>query len=350
MEQKTIFVKDKLLTELENNIQDAAALVTETGEVIKNNFPNVKWSVALLWILTQKAEVRDYFCRELAKRAAAANGLSCEYGSKNAANLPQSIIDNRRINEAMIAKELGTIKRLGRLANSADGLKNLSTYLRTGALYIDADGWTIIDDKAADLLKTYCSVTVENKTEAAFVATVEKMREAAASIKQAHGKLAELAATPQGKKDIADCDYMADRLLVGSRLRLSSDSAVWRALVTFVAVHRTKDVARFFNGVGIPKYSVSEVYALTGYLPAPTPGLRIKYPDLYKNVAFRGYYSSAAQYDDTPEAIKALRQYMEQLEAKAVYGKVYLDDDGEVRAEMKYKNGGVYSIDGIFTD
>ena len=35
MEVKTIFVKDKLLRELENNIHDAAALVTELGEVVK---------------------------------------------------------------------------------------------------------------------------------------------------------------------------------------------------------------------------------------------------------------------------------------------------------------------------
>lgn len=70
MEVKTIFVKDKLLRELENNIHDAAALVTELGEVVKNQFPNLKWDNALLWILIQKAEVRDYFCREMAKNAA----------------------------------------------------------------------------------------------------------------------------------------------------------------------------------------------------------------------------------------------------------------------------------------
>ena len=351
MEVKTIFVKDKLLRELENNIHDATALVTELGEVVKNQFPNLKWDNALLWIIIQKAEVRDYFCLEMAKKAAKNANLSCEYDRKDTGNLSQSVIVNRKINEAAIAKELGIIKKIGQLAKYGDGLKDLSTYLRSGAIFIAADGWVTIAENYVDLLKTYCSVTVENKAEAAFANTVEAMREHAAQIKQAHAKLAELAATPQGKKDIADCDYMADRLLVGSRLRLSSDSAVWRALVTFVAAHRSKDVARFFNAMGIPKFDVKEVYDRTGFLPDPTPGLRIKYPELYKNVAYRGDYSSASRFDDTPEGVNGLRQYMEQLKTNGVYDKVYLGDDGEIRTEIKkYQGIGVYAIDGIFTD
>lgn len=350
MEVKTVFVKDKLLRDLENNIHDAAALATELGEVIKTHFPNVKWDTALLWIIMQNAEVRDYFCLEMAEKAAKKAGLSCEYDRKDTGNLSQSVIVNRKINEAAIAKELGIIRKIGQLAKYGDGLKDLSTYLRTGAIFIADDGWVTIAENYADLLKTYCSVTAENKAEAAFANTVEAMREHVAQIKQGHAKLAELAATPQGQKDIADCDYMADRLLVGSRLRLSSDSAVWRALVTFVTVHRSKDVARFFNSMGIPKFDVKEVYARTGFLPDPTPGLRIKYPELYKNVNYRGYYSSAAQFDDTPEGVDKLRQYMEQLKNNPVYEKVYLDDNGDVCKDMKYKGNSLYAVNGIFTD
>ena len=347
MEKKTVFVKDILLQELKNDIHDAAALFTELGDVVKKYIPNAKWSLALLWILMQKAEVREYFRAEIVKKAAEKAGLPCEYDRKGTANLSQEVIINRKVVEATVTKELGVIKKLDQLEKYGDGLKNLSTYLRTGAIYIDVDGWVTVADDYAELLKTYCSVTVESRAEAAFVSAVEAMRAGVDQIKQNHAKLAELAATPQGKEDIESCGYMADRLLVGSRLRLSSDSAVWRALVTFVTAHREKDVARFFNSKGIPTFSVKEVYTFSGYLAEPTPGLRIKYPELYKNVAYRGYYSSAAPFEDTPEGVEQTREYIEHFKANPIYKRVYICDEcGEVCKDTKYdRTSGPYFAD-----
>ena len=336
MEIKTVFVKDKLLSDLIANINEAAALFTELLDVIKNQFPRIERNTDLLWILLQKNEVREYLCSEIAKNAAIKNGLNCEYDRTDMANLSQSTIFERRVNEATIAHELGIFKRISNLVKydyQNGKLRHLQTYLRTGAIYVDADGWVTIATDSEKRLKAYCSVTVENKTEAAFVSKVEAMRDHVAKIKKLHTELADLAATDAGKDDISNSAYMEDRLLVGKQMRLSGDNAVWRSLVTFVTAHRTEDIARFFNSFAIPEYDVIDVYNRVGYLSAPTPGLRLKYPALYENVAFRGSFGSSPFDEDTPEGIEALKEYIELLKARNTYKNVYINSDGQVSWE-----------------
>ncbi len=343
MEVKTIFIKDLLLQELTNDIQEVANVVTEIGEVVKKRFPELKWNTALLWVLVQNYEVRNYFMHEIARRNANANGFDCAYkpfGEIDAIDkMSDTVREQRRFNEMLISRDTRVIKSLDLISKNLGNLKNLSTYLRTGALYIDEDGYVIIADNAKQLLQAYCSVTAENKNELAFVAKIEAMKEAAIKIKQLQVELSALAAKSKGKKSIADSCYAVERLLVAENMRLTSDSVTWRALVTFLATYRSKDTPRFFNTVGIPAFDAENIYNVSGYLWPATPGLRMRYPQLYKNVDYRGRYGSGIYDNDTLEDYKELEVEIKRCKANEKYREVYIDEHGYLLCKSKYIAG-----------
>lgn len=331
MEIRTIFVKDKLLNDLSTNIHDAAAFFTNLLEIIKKQFPNIERNTDLLWILLQKEGVREYLCFEMSKSAAIRNGFACEY-EKKPEDLLQSTLLERKFNEATIRQDLSPFRKITELTKRdyhTGELRHLFTYLRTGAIFVDSDGWVTIAKDADARLKAYCSVTTENKKEATFVSTLVAMRNDVAQIKKRRADLANLVINEVNKDAILNSGHMEDRLLIAPNMRLMGDNAVWRSLVTFITTHRAQDTARFFNSVGTPKYDVIEVYNRTGYLPAPTPGLRLKYPALYANVSYLRNKSSIPFDVDDAEMVEALREYIEQMKARG-FKNVHLNDDGVV--------------------
>lgn len=307
MKTETIFVKDRLLAELLGGIEDAAAKMDRVGQLIKAR-TSLTWSVSLAWVILKSPAVRKYLSGALTLTAGELRQLEC------------SAEERGKIAELMALAKKGRLHivedfaKIDAASDFAD-LKNVSTYLRTGAIVIDKDGNTAVAKNAKELLTDYCSVTVRTADEAAFVAKVREMQKyeneiqaACEKLAGAHREFVKLAKYEQGAA-LKHCqrnnggDY--DGVTLSDEIRLSNAGAIWRALITFMKSNYTAyDGPHFYNRIGIPAYDVEQVYNLTGYRPEATPALRYRFPKLYENVAYRGELSSAL-YDDTPDGYAA---------------------------------------------
>lgn len=320
MKKEIIFVKDILLQELRENVQPAADFLGEVGKVFETNFPKIKWSTAVLYSLIQEYDVCEFFMDQRKRKAAKDSGLDCGYTETSTRAIDfcsEQIKFNRNFVEASIAKDLALIKRLQEIAAGKlylDSSKRLLTYLRTGAIYIDANGGTKIAENIDDILTDYCSVTVENSAESKFFSQFLSLREAVEKAKQAQYDLSRLTVDSAMGKTISYDAYKYDRLTVDNNIYLLSDTASWRIFIQYMASKRGTDKPRFFNRVGYPDVDLEEIYNATGYLFPPTNGLRVKYPDLYKKIAYTGtthtiVNSLGQKVDtyrngDTPEGVK----------------------------------------------
>ena len=291
MEKKTIFVKDILLQELCDNIQERAEKMAEVGKVFKKVFPSMPWSVDAFLGITQNYELREYTKQKIREQTAQNFGLNCCYGTPPD-KISHDIIMNRKMVEFHTVDDL---KTLSVTSNYFMESKGIITYLRTGAIYVDKNEQVVIAKNANDLLKDYCSVTIENSKEANFMAGLIEAGKAAKVLCSQFVSLSKLA-------DVDGCDILhhsgyVDRLHLCDGMLICSDSMPRRAFVKFIAVAREKDSPRFFNRQALPKVTAESIFRATGYLLGATAQLRSEYPALYKNVPYRGYVDSVNNYD-----------------------------------------------------
>ncbi len=308
MKTETIFVKDRLLAELLGGIEDAAAKMDRVGRLIKAR-TSLTWCVPLAWVILKSPAVRKHLSGKLTLTTGELRQLEC------------SDEERSKIAELMALARKGRLRIVEDLVNvdvASDfaDLKNVSTYLRTGAIVIDKAGNTVIAKNAKELLTTYCSVTVRTEDEAAFVAKVREMQNyeneiqaACEKLADAHREFVKLAKYRQGAA-LEHCQRSNgknyDGVTLSNEIRLSNEGAIWRALITFMrSDFDTFNGPRFYNRIGIPGYDFEQVYKLSGYKPAATPALRYQFPELYKDVPYRGELSSL--YDDTPEGYAAFK-------------------------------------------
>lgn len=308
MKSEVIFVKDRLLNDLLDGIETAANKMTRLGAVIKSR-TSLTWSVSLAWVILKSPAVRKHLSGTITLRADEVRELECS--AEERARIAE-LLKLARKGHFRIMEDFATVDPSSDFAE----LKEMTTYLRTGVITIDKHGNTVIAKNAKELLTAYCSVIVETDAEAAFVEKAREMQQYDGDMKAARQKLIEahreLVALAKDRKGSA-AKYLGysenapamREVNLSEEIRLSSDSAVWRALVTFVKPSRgEKDGPRFYNSVGIPTYDLTQVYALTGYRPEATPALRHQYAELYKDVPYRGANPNSPYvelYEDTPE-------------------------------------------------
>lgn len=329
MKTETIFVKDRLLAELLGGIEDAAAKMDRVGQLIKAR-TSLTWSVPLAWVILKSPAVRKHLSGALTLTAGELRQLEC------------SAEERGKIAELMALAKKGRLHivedfaKIDAASDFAD-LKNVSTYLRTGAIIIDKAGKTTVAKNAKELLTDYCSVTVRTADEAAFVAKVREMQNYENEIQAAREKLAgahrefvKLAKSRQGAA-LEHCQRSNggdfDGVTLSDEIRLSNAGAIWRALITFMkSDYDTYDGPHFYNRIGIPAYDVEQVYNLTGYRPEATPALRYRFPKLYENVAYRGELTGL--YDDTPNGYAAFKADADAgkqcADCQLVYNRIYI--------------------------
>ena len=314
MKSEVIFIKDRLLNDLLSGIDAAADKMARLGSVISQR-TSLTWSVPLAWVILKSPAVRKYLENTLRLTGDEARQLDCsdEERSKIAELLQLAQKGRFHVVEDFV--------RIDPADDFAD-LKEITTYLRTGAITVDKQGRTVKAKNAADLLAAYCTVSADTAQEAEFVSKVREMQSLDAQIKTArqnlmnsHREFIQLAKSRQGEASnhlAASYTKTTREICLSDEIRLNSDSAVWRSLITYLKPARgTDDGPRFYNRVGIPGFGWDKVFELSGYRPAATPALRYRYPELYKDVPFRGTAGdrwNGELYEDTPEGMKAFKQ------------------------------------------
>lgn len=312
MKAEVIFVKDRLLNELLGGIENAAQKMTRLGDVIKAR-TSLTWSVSLAWVILKSPAVRKHLSKAVTLNADEVREQECS--PEERARITE-LLKLARKGHFRIMEDFATVDPSSDFAE----LKEMTTYLRTGAITVDRSGNTVIAKNAKELLTAYCSVVVETSKEAEFVEKVREMKQyenemkaARQKLTEAHGELVQLTKVRTGHA----AEYLSQtenapgmrEVCLSDEIRLSSDSSVWRALVTFVKPTRgEQDGPRFYNRWGIPTYDFEQVYKLTGYRPEATPALRYQYAGLYKDVPYRGYNPNlpyVEEYDDTPDGYAA---------------------------------------------
>lgn len=338
MEKKTVFVKDVLLTELTDELQRVAAVLKDAGEGFKTLFPSIAWkneTVQALVFDPLAGEINQFLYCDLIRRKADENSVSVGFIADSGVR-PGN--DQEKANYNFIQFQIGGNWRKIQALRDQKNARSLQTFLRTGALTIDAYGLAVVAKDAANRLKDYCSVTVENDQEKAYYDKAVALQKAANAIKTMRDELADAAATPAARKDILTDRRDIEKLRLSEEIRLTSVSAIWRGLITHVLIYRKNDAPHFFNDQGKTLLSLAEIYNLLGFKPRASAGLRIACPDLYDGVAFENVWPYTAEY---------FKEYKQELEHKKKKGYIIEIDQqrGTVEVTTAFQKSSTFNTD-----
>lgn len=297
--KEKIYTRERMRAELTNGLNDAARKLETLQEVTARNLPGSVWCDNFVWALAQYPDLKYYFRERILKDTATRMGLNYEFG---AILVSEDVKLNRKLVEIDARPAIETISEFV-------AYLDVHKYLRIGAIHIADNGAVKIASDAVERIEAFCSVYAESTAEKAFIGRLTAMQETAARLEKLHGEFLNAIDVPGGQAAAQTCKryYTADLFYLAQGLRLNAPNMIWRAFVGFCANGRKKDAPHFYNKVGIPEIDVPELYKLTGYKPAATPELRVKFPKLYKDEPYRMFIGSTI-YDDAQGV-----EYVEEL-------------------------------------
>lgn len=298
--KEKIYTSEQMRRNLENGLNNAARKLETLQKVAARDLPGSVWCNNFIWALVQYPDIKFHYRERILKDKAAQLGLNCDFG---ATLVSEDVKLNRKIVELETRQPFETISGFLRLSD-------IHTYLRAGAIYIDEKGIVKIAANALKLIETFCSVYIESTQEKSFVNNLNALQDAAKRLEKLHSEFVNSIDVPGGKEAAKWCVryYMADRFELVQGLRLNAPNMIWRAFIAFCASIRKNDSPHFYNKAGTPEISVAELYKLTGYKPAATPELRIKFPELYKGVPYRNFIGCAI-FDDA-DGVETVRKQL----------------------------------------
>lgn len=314
--KERVFINEKMRKRLEESLYNTADYLTNIGGIVKTNFKGAKWCTAFLWALDQYPDLRNYYCQKLYKDTAEALGLDCWI---DAGIVPtEKVRLNRHIVEIQIAASQKAIKEYK--INP-----EIRALLCTGAIYIDNAGAVRIATNAADMITEYCSVFVESAKEKAFIKSLTALQNAAGELEKCYQAFNDQVNNAEAKNSInwRSRDFNINKLCLCDNLPLVANSTLWRAFVSLCLPERQKDAPHFYNRVGVPKISVAELWELSGYLPAATPELCVKFPELYPVSALK------MTAEESKEAIRIVKEKIKQVNTT-------LDERGQIVRNSKF--------------
>ena len=278
MEKQAVFIDAARREHLANHLPVVAGIVAAAGDAMRANFPALTWDTRALWILAFEPAARAYLCQLIRERAADAAGLNCawELGNPQPPKVVNVILVDEVEHPAPLSEEIKFNRRLVELQTkdtrapflALDGC-GIEPFLRTGALYIDAEGRTQIATDAAERLADFCTLYAETPQQAAFVAALDAMKAEAAKMSAAYLKaLAVLPAQARKEMSANAGFYMPTlgALASGGQIRITAEDATPRALISFFGLARaSRDAApKFYNLAGIWDYTAEDAAALLG--------------------------------------------------------------------------------------
>ena len=298
--KEKIYTNEKLRRNLEIGLNNAARKLETLRKVAAQDLPCSVWCNNFIWALAQYPDIKFHYRERILKDKAAHLGLTCDFG---ATLVSEDVKLNRKIVELETRQPFETISGFLRLSD-------IHTYLRAGAIYIDEKGAVKIAANASKLIETFCSVYIESTKEKAFIDRLNALQGTAKRLEELHSEFVNSIDVPGGKEAAKWCAryYMSDKFELAHGLRLNAANMIWRAFIAFCTRIRKNDSPHFYNRAGIPEISVAELHKLTGYKPAATPGLRIKFPELYKDVPYRNFIGSAI-FDDA-DGVETVRKQL----------------------------------------
>ena len=275
--KKHVFTDTARLKRLEDCLPIAAQRVAAAGDAMRAQFPALPWNTRALWVLAFEPAAREYLCNEILQRAADAAGMPCEWGREDyTPKVVNVILVDEVEHPAPLSEEIKFNRRLVELQTkdtrapflALDGC-GIEPFLRTGALYIDAEGRTQIATDAAERLADFCTLYAETPQQAAFVAALDAMKAEAAKMSAAYLKaLAVLPAQARKEMSANAGFYMPTlgALASGGQIRITAEDATPRALISFFGLARaSRDAApKFYNLAGIWDYTAEDAAALLG--------------------------------------------------------------------------------------
>lgn len=298
--KEKIYTSEKLRRNLEIGLNNAAMKLETLQKVVTQDLPGSAWCNNFIWALAQYPGIKFHYRGRILKDKAAHLGLTCDFG---ATLVSEDVKLNRKIVELETRQPFETISGFLRLSD-------IHTYLRAGAIYIDEKGTVKIAANASKLIETFCSVYIESAKEKAFIDNLNALQGTAKRLEELHSEFVNSIDVPGGKEAAKWCAryYMSDKFELVQGLRLNAANMIWRAFIAFCTSIRENDSPHFYNKAGIPDISVAELHKLTGYKPAATPELRIKFPELYKGVPYRNFIGSAI-FDDA-DGVETVRKQL----------------------------------------
>lgn len=298
--KEKIYTSEQMRRNLENGLNNAARKLETLQKVVAQDLPGSVWCNNFIWALVQYPDIKFHYRERILKDKAAQLGLNCDFG---ATLVSEDVKLNRKIVELETRQPFETISGFLRLSD-------IHTYLRAGAIYIDEKGIVKIAANASKLIEPFCSVYIESAKEKAFIDRLNALQGTAKRLEELHSEFVNSIDVPGGKEAAKGCAryYMSDKFELVHGLRLNAPNMIWRAFIAFCTRIRENDSPHFYNKAGIPEISVAELYKLTGYKPAATPELRIKFPELYKGVPYRNFIGSAI-FDDA-DGVETVRKQL----------------------------------------
>lgn len=301
--KKVVFFDSQRRGALEATLATAANIVTATGNVVKNHFPNLIWCTQLVWVLRYEAEARKQLCQAILEETAKRERFECEwekgtptapavklFALKETIERPQPLSEETRINRKLCElKAKDTVATI----NDMGGAANLDVYLRTGIIYIDKKGQTVIADDAADRLDDFCTLCAETEEQAALVLAIEKMQAAALDLENAYKEICKVNVYSTARREIAARGYEYDQSryhLTSDKegeIRLTDEDTAARALITFFGLSRIRRIPKFYNNAGVYAYTTHEAAKLLGR-ELEALQIRCHYPEYYKTDAYTG--------------------------------------------------------------
>lgn len=298
--KEKIYTSEQMRRNLENGLNNAARKLETLQKVAARDLPGSVWCNNFIWALVQYPDIKFHYRERILKDKAAHLGLTCDFG---ATLVSEDVKLNRKIVELETRQPFETISGFLRLSD-------IHTYLRAGAIYIDEKGTVKIAANASKLIETFCSVYIESAKEKAFIDNLNALQGTAKRLEEQHSEFVNSIDVPGGKEAAKWCAryYMSDKFELVQGLRLNAANMIWRAFIAFCTRIRKNDSPHFYNRAGIPDISVAELHKLTGYKPAATPELRIKFPELYKGVPYRNFIGSVI-FDDA-DGVETVRKQL----------------------------------------
>ncbi len=295
--KERIYTHEQLRHRLENGLNDAVNKLENLQRVVVQYLPGAVWCNNYVWALAQYPDIKFHYRERILNGKAAQMGLNCDFG---ATFVNEDAKLNRKLVEVETRPALTTISEFLRLSD-------VHKCLMAGAIFIDEKGAVRIAADASKLIETFCSVYIESAKEKVFVDKLKALQGTAKKLEELHGEFINSIEAPGGKAAAKSCAryYDADLFYITQGLRLNANNMIWRAFIAFCACLRKNDAPHFYNETGMPEISVAELYKLTGYKPAATPELRIKFPELYKDEPYRNFIGSVI-FDD-PEGVQTVQ-------------------------------------------
>lgn len=272
--KKHVFTDAARLGGFKTALPETAAQVTATGEAVRASFPELAWNTKTVWLLAFEPAVRQHLCATILQRASKSANLSCEWekGDPQPPKVVNEILPETVERPAPLSEDARLHRKLVEMQTREArkpilefiGSELLEVYLRTGALYIDADGKT---RTAPERLDDYFTLYAETEQQAKFVAALERMREAAKEMADAYRATLELVPSTWRLELAANAGFYqptAGKLTSDGHIGLIDADAVPRALIAYFNLTSTTAAPKFYNAAGFWNYTPADVLALTG--------------------------------------------------------------------------------------